>query len=104
MSGAPGEARAIVLDAADDVATVLVALAKGDSVGLDGAAEGGGRLTANAAIPRCHKIAVRAVAVGEPVRKYGAVIGLATAAIAPGDHVHEHNVRSRRAQGEAKRG
>jgi altronate hydrolase len=33
-----------------------------------------------------------AVAAGEPVRKYNQTIGFATTAIAPGDHVHTHNV------------
>src|SRR5579863_1708861 len=39
-----------------------------------------------------HKVAVQAVAAGEPVRKYGQVIGVATEAIAPGVHVHTHNL------------
>ena len=38
-----------------------------------------------------HKIARVAVEPGEPVLKFGQVIGAATAAIAPGDHVHTHN-------------
>jgi len=41
-----------------------------------------------------HKIARVAVAEGEPVIKYGAPIGRATRAIAPGDHVHLHNLAS----------
>ncbi len=41
-----------------------------------------------------HKIARRAVAVGEQVIKYGAPIGRASHAIAPGDHVHLHNLVS----------
>ncbi|MFL7902849.1 UxaA family hydrolase [Azospirillum argentinense] len=43
-------------------------------------------------IPSGHKVAVQAIAVGEPVRKYNQVIGFATAPIAPGDHVHVHNI------------
>jgi altronate hydrolase len=39
-----------------------------------------------------HKVAVRAVARGEAVRRYGQVIGLAVADIAPGDWVHTHNL------------
>jgi altronate hydrolase len=39
-----------------------------------------------------HKIAFRARAVGEPVHRYGQVIGAATAPIAPGEHVHTHNL------------
>jgi altronate hydrolase len=44
------------------------------------------------AIPRAHKLAVRPVAAGDPVHKYGQVIGRATRAIAAGDHVHTHNL------------
>ncbi len=44
-------------------------------------------------IPQGHKVAVRPVAGGAPVRKYGQVIGFAAGAIAPGDHVHVHNLK-----------
>ncbi len=42
-------------------------------------------------IPAGHKVAVRAHAAGEPIRRYGQIIGFATAPIAPGAHVHVHN-------------
>ncbi|WP_420406238.1 UxaA family hydrolase [Nisaea sp.] len=41
-----------------------------------------------------HKVARHAIAEGEPVLKYGAVIGVATAPIPAGAHVHVQNVRS----------
>jgi hypothetical protein len=41
-----------------------------------------------------HKIARVAIAAGAPVLKYGAPIGRATREIAPGDHVHLHNLAS----------
>lgn len=41
-----------------------------------------------------HKIAVRNIAAGEKIMKYGAPIGRATADIALGDYVHNHNVAS----------
>src|SRR5919197_865383 len=41
-------------------------------------------------VPSGHKVALRAVARGDAVHKYGQVIGFATAPIAPGDHVHSH--------------
>jgi len=44
-------------------------------------------------IPAGHKIALAAIAVGEPVVKYGYPIGVASVAIAAGAHVHSHNVR-----------
>src|SRR5947207_10398611 len=43
-------------------------------------------------IPAGHKIAVRAVAQGQPVHRYNQIIGFATQAIAPGEHVHVHNI------------
>jgi len=43
-------------------------------------------------IPRGHKMAVAAMRAGEPVRKFGQIIGFAAREVAPGDWVHEHNV------------
>ncbi|MFL6827231.1 MAG: UxaA family hydrolase, partial [Bradyrhizobium sp.] len=42
-------------------------------------------------IPAGHKVAIRSIAIGEPIRRYGQIIGFATAPIAPGQHVHTHN-------------
>ena len=39
-----------------------------------------------------HKVSIRTIAQGQPVRKYGQVIGFATRDIDPGSHVHSHNV------------
>jgi altronate hydrolase len=46
-------------------------------------------------VPRGHKLANRPIALGEPVRKFGQIIGFATAPIAPGEWVHEHNLAMR---------
>ena len=43
-------------------------------------------------VPPGHKVAVRALATGQPVRRYGQVIGFATQPIAAGQHVHTHNL------------
>jgi altronate hydrolase len=43
-------------------------------------------------VPRGHKMAVVPIAEGEPVRKFGQIIGFASGVIAPGEWVHEHNV------------
>ena len=42
-------------------------------------------------IPAGHKVAIRPMETGEAIRRYGQIIGFATAPIAPGQHVHEHN-------------
>jgi altronate hydrolase len=46
----------------------------------------------NAKIMRGHKMAVGAIATGQPIRKFGQIIGFAKSDIAAGDWVHEHNV------------
>jgi len=74
----------LVIDPRDDVAVALRAVAAGDVV-ADGVA-------ALVDIPAGHKVALRAIAVGEAVRKYGWPIGHATETIAPGAHVHSHNL------------
>lgn len=52
----------------------------------------GSALKVRAQVPAGHKIAARAIAKGEPVRKYNAVIGVAARDIEAGDYVHSHNV------------
>lgn len=84
-----GAARAHRIDPADDVAVALQDIAKGDSVGA-----GAARVSARAAIGRGHKIALKSVAAGAPVLKFGFPIGVATQDIAPGDHVHIHNLKT----------
>ena len=74
------------LDASDDVVTATRPLETG--VALEG-------VTTVSLVPRGHKIATRAIAAGEPVRKYAQIIGYASRGIAPGEHVHEHNLAFR---------
>jgi altronate dehydratase len=54
-------------------------------------------LTLNQPIGRGHKIARQALQVGDPVIRYGQIIGHASQAIAPGEHVHSHNLEVREA-------
>jgi altronate hydrolase len=57
------------------------------------AGEGGGDgISVSGLVPPGHKVATRAITAGEAVRRYGQVIGTATQAIAPGQHVHTHNL------------
>lgn len=72
----------------DNVANLLRDHAKGER---PNAAEGP-LMPLTSAIPMGHKAALLAVAKGAPVVKYGAIIGHASMAIAPGDHVHLHNL------------
>ena len=50
------------------------------------------RLTAVRDVPAGHKMAVKNVTDGAPVRKYGQIIGFAQGDIQPGDRVHTHNL------------
>jgi altronate hydrolase len=59
---------------------------------LGGTVLEGEGVTVSGLVPPGHKIATRAIAPGEPVRRYGQVIGTATQPIAPGQHVHTHNL------------
>ena len=85
-----------------DLAGALLQLHPGDPVALarhelepGTELEGPGRhVTVRDTVPHGHKLALVDIAAGEQVRKYGQPIGIATRAIAAGEHVHEHNLRS----------
>lgn len=79
---------AVHLHPIDDVAIAKVPLSAGTI--LPDAPWG--EVTVVRLIPTGHKVALRAVAQGDAVRRYGHTIGFATAPIAPGDHVHSHNL------------
>jgi len=53
-------------------------------------------VTAAAAIPLGHKIALAPAASGDTVIKYGHDIGKVVAAFDVGDHVHVHNLKTKR--------
>ena len=54
------------------------------------------RLTAKMDVPIGHKIALTDIRAGDTVLKYGHDIGRAVAEIAKGEHVHVHNLRTKR--------
>ncbi|HVW02639.1 MAG TPA: UxaA family hydrolase, partial [Planctomycetaceae bacterium] len=51
-------------------------------------------LFAREAIDLGHKVAVKPIAKGDPILKFGQMIGFATCAIHPGQWVHTHNVEA----------
>jgi altronate hydrolase len=81
------ENSAVHLHASDNVAVARVPIAAGTELRI-----GGIPVTAAEAIPAGHKIALRPIAAGEMVLRYGQAIGRARAAIGPGRHVHTHNL------------
>lgn len=78
----------ILLRPSDDVAVATRDLQPGDTVVVDEELT----ITARSVVPRAHKIAVHDLPVGAHVRKYGQAIGVATRAIAVGEHVHVSNL------------
>lgn len=91
MKGESIEGAAIRMTDADNVATALEDLSTGRELAVDG---GPVELLEDVAFG--HKFALEPLSPGDPVVKYGEVIGEATAAIEPGEWVHVHNVESRR--------
>lgn len=49
-------------------------------------------VTVSGLVPPGHKVATCEIAVGQPVRRYDQIIGVATQSIAKGAHVHTHNL------------
>ena len=90
---------ALVISERDNVATALQPLEPGGRLDLNGAS-----LTVAENIPPGHKIALRDIDAGEAVVKYGSPIGLASAAIRAGAHVHTHNLASSRGRGDLGQG
>ncbi len=85
---------AFLLNPGDDVAVALRPIAAGETVRV----RGGHSISTRSDIPMAHKLALHDIAAGAPVRKYGEIIGEARTAIATGEHVHVHNIVSRRAR------
>lgn len=51
---------------------------------------------ANMDIPLGHKIALKDFKVGDDIVKYGVIIGRVVQPVKVGDHVHVHNVKTKR--------
>lgn len=81
--------RLLLLDPTDNIVVTRVQLKLGDAIDLQGLKA---TMRGNADIG--FKIARCAIACGDAIRKYGAPIGSATHAIAPGELVHLHNMKS----------
>lgn len=81
------ENSAIHLNPADNIAVARVPIAPGTELRIDGVT-----ITALDPVPAGHKLALRPIAPGEIVRRYGQVIGRAKRPIAPGNHIHMHNL------------
>ncbi|MGE5645013.1 MAG: UxaA family hydrolase [Acidobacteriota bacterium] len=78
---------AIQLHPTDNVAIAQVQLLPGQTLRVAGR-----EMAVADLVPAGHKIALEAVRPGEHLRRYGQLIGRASKPIAPGTHVHTHNV------------
>lgn len=79
----------ILLHPDDNVLVLAEPIQAGQAVEIDGA-----MLIAPGDVAVGHKIARRALVVGEKILKYGAPIGSMTASAVAGEHVHMHNMKS----------
>ena len=93
--------RAIVLNRADNVATLLDAGRSGDTCRLEG--ERTGELVLLQDVPFGHKVCVADTPAGVEILKYGQVIGLASRPVQAGEHMHVHNIESARARGDLEK-
>ncbi|MFM1855822.1 MAG: hypothetical protein RLZ83_1131 [Pseudomonadota bacterium] len=75
----------IRIHAADNVVIARRQLLGGTVIAEEG-------VTVAGLVPPGHKVATRPIAAGEAVWRYGQIIGHATQAVAPGQHVHVHNL------------
>jgi len=90
---------AIMLRPEDNVATALRALEAG-SRAVVGIHEDCREVLLAQDIAYGHKFAVKDIAMGEDILKYGEVIGRSTQDIAVGTHAHVHNIESLRGRGD----
>lgn len=79
----------ILLHPDDNVVVACSDIARAEQLLIDGEA-----VEAGDAVTLGHKLARRDIGIGERVIKYGIPIGSATAAIARGEWVHMHNMKS----------
>ena len=80
---APKTPRAVRLNTSDNVIVAVDNIEPGVTV-LD--------VKAKQRVPRGHKMAAKEIRQGEPITKFGQVIGFAKSPIGTGEWVHEHNV------------
>ena len=81
--------RLLLLSEKDNVLIVCRRIEAGETILM-----GGASYVVDKTVALGHKLARCPIAPGDKVVKYGVPIGSATEAIAPGEHVHVHNLKS----------
>jgi altronate hydrolase len=89
MATATEPPKAVLLRGDDNVAVAARPIPKGFVLSL-----GDGTVEVREPIGLGHKVALRDIRQGEPVRKYGQIIGFASRPIAAGGHVHVQNLKA----------
>ena len=94
----PRQPQLLVHDHRDNVGVVVVEnlTAGTDILGVVTEDNSEIRAVCNQDVPIGHKVALRDLAVGDSVIKYGQDIGKVVAPIRRGDHVHTHNLKTKR--------
>jgi altronate hydrolase len=87
MSAVPLSQVAVHLRPQDNIAVAARPLPPGLEV-----SHGGRTLTVSGRVGLGHKFALVVIPRGAAVLKYGQIIGFASQDVAPGEHVHVHNV------------
>jgi len=89
----------VIVDKLDNVATALRNLEQGESIRID---IGGTKneIVVKESISQGFKISLENIREGQPVIKYGEVIGLATQNITKGTCVHIHNIEGVKGRGD----
>lgn len=91
---------ALKLNPRDNVASALAPLAKGDTAKVGYHDEPPVGVAVLDEVPYGFKLAVADIAKGQPVVKYGMVMGIASTDIKAGQMVHVHNVEGARGRGD----
>ncbi len=92
---------ALKVDDLDNVATIFAeGITDGTEVEIRDKKGNSERVAVIGNVPYGHKIAVRPIAAGEHIMKYGESIGAANVDIAKGEYVHIHNMKALRGRGD----
>jgi (2R)-sulfolactate sulfo-lyase subunit alpha len=88
----------LVHDRRDNVGVVVVEnlVAGADLLGVVTADNSEFRCTLEQEVPIGHKVALHDLSIGDTVIKYGQDIGRVVAAVRKGEHVHVHNLKTKR--------
>jgi altronate hydrolase len=83
---------AVHLHPRDNVAIARTPLAVGSILALEQEGRAPVQIQVRQLIPGGHKVALEEIVAGQPVRRYGQIIGVASRTILAGEHVHSHNL------------